>query len=489
MMNNFRNWTEKGIVYSFYALIYFLPISTALVEIFSTCIILCYLSRMGVLLLNRGAVADGAGGPVRDSSPSEKMFFGACVLFLAANILSTLTSQYPWVSFKALFFKLSQGLVLMHAFSLVMLTQKRIKIFITVFLVSATLSSVNAIFQSFSGHGFVRGFSLVEEARVTSSFKHPNDFGGYLIVVSSVVLSLIVTGIYEAFFYKKQQESVGGAASTPVFVWIWIGSLLILTLWSLGLTFSRGAWLGFIIAVLCLAFYRKKVFFLLIGLCVLFLLIFHPQLYKVRGRNLRVYNPKGVVIKPKDVKKIMAPDQEPPPSAQDRSLKNDLESQGHKNYIQAVFKKVLTVFEVLAGKSMGRFGFWKEAMLIVKDYPLCGAGLNTYSKVAPRYKINWGGYPHNCYLHMAAETGVLGLGLFLGLVVIFLCHAWTKIHLVTPPYLLSVSLGGVAGLSGFLVQCFFDTNLYSVQLNSLFWIFIGLVLAAIRTGRPYGSES
>jgi len=43
-------------------------------------------------------------------------------------------------------------------------------------------------------------------------------------------------------------------------------------------------------------------------------------------------------------------------------------------------------------------------------------------------------------------------------------------------------MGGLTGLSGFLVQSFFDTNLYSVQLNTLFWFVMGMVIVSIRVG-------
>ena len=67
-----------------------------------------------------------------------------------------------------------------------------------------------------------------------------------------------------------------------------------------------------------------------------------------------------------------------------------------------------------------RIVLWKEAIAIIKDHPFLGCGLNTYSIVAPKYKIAEGGgiYPHNSYLQMAAETGLLGLGAFLWIIII-----------------------------------------------------------------------
>ncbi|HOY10566.1 MAG TPA: O-antigen ligase family protein [Candidatus Omnitrophota bacterium] len=487
-MNKFPEWCERGIRYSFYALAYFLPISISLTEIFSTTIILCYLFLVG---REGGRIFSGRqGAPVsscshgKDLAPGTslfpgKMFVVACGIFFAANVISTVMSQHFLESFEALIFKLSEGLILLFAFCRAIKTKKHLKAVCGFLLISATLTSMDALYQSWTGRGFVRGFEIVEQARVTASFKHPNDFGAFLIVASSLVLSFLLAGIFDLLSRRGQRASSPDDFPRGPFLWAWLGLLFFGVLWSLGLTFSRGAWLGFIVATLCLSFYRRKAFWLLLGVCVMFIIIFHPQLYRVRGKNLRVYDPKGVVMQPKDVKTIILPEEESQPSAQSVSVSPQEAGKGGGT---GVFKKIMTVFEVIVGKSMGRFNFWKEALLIIQDYPLFGAGLNTYSTVAPRYKINWGGYPHNCYLHMAAETGLVGLASFLWLILVFLQWSWARLKTVRDSFLLSLALGGVTGLSGYLVQCFFDTNLYSVQLNTLFWLVMGMVMASIHVG-------
>jgi len=40
-------------------------------------------------------------------------------------------------------------------------------------------------------------------------------------------------------------------------------------------------------------------------------------------------------------------------------------------------------------------------------------------------------------------------------------------------------VGLLAGISGFLVQSFFDNNLYALQLVVLFWFMMGLTMAVI----------
>ena len=42
----------------------------------------------------------------------------------------------------------------------------------------------------------------------------------------------------------------------------------------------------------------------------------------------------------------------------------------------------------------------------------------------------------------------------------------------------SILLGSLAGLIGFWVHSFFDTNFYSVQLGNFMWVMMGVVMAS-----------
>ena len=111
--------------------------------------------------------------------------------------------------------------------------------------------------------------------------------------------------------------------------------------------------------------------------------------------------------------------------------------------------------------------------MIIKDYPILGTGPNTYLSVVPQYKIadkNYLYYPHNSFLHMAAEVGLLGLWAFLWVMWRFFRQG-IKISKKQGNILL---LGLMAGVLAFLIHSFFDTNLYSLQLVVLFWFVLGL---------------
>ena len=133
---------------------------------------------------------------------------------------------------------------------------------------------------------------------------------------------------------------------------------------------------------------------------------------------------------------------------------------------------------------------WQSALRMTWDRPILGQGVNTFMA---NYLHYWVGgqqqprYAHNCYLQMAAETGLVGLGTFLWLL-------WSMVGLWRramrwmlsqdpPDFLL---MGWTAGLTAFLVQAAVDTNFYSLRQAFLFWTLAGIAtgLAARNAAQP-----
>ena len=136
-----------------------------------------------------------------------------------------------------------------------------------------------------------------------------------------------------------------------------------------------------------------------------------------------------------------------------------------------------------SGSEMHRTVLWEEAIEIIKDFPIFGCGLNTYSIVAPKYKISGGGggiYPHNSYLQMAAETGLLGLGAFLWIMIAIFKTSWVNLKKIDNKFYSALLIGLLAGLFAFLAHSFVDTHFYSLGLRYLMWFVIGLIVAVQR---------
>lgn len=126
-----------------------------------------------------------------------------------------------------------------------------------------------------------------------------------------------------------------------------------------------------------------------------------------------------------------------------------------------------------------RIIMWQEALSIIEDWPVLGTGLNTYTLVGPRYKIHPQGgiYPHNSYLHMAAEIGIAGLGAFIWFLFTIFKRAIVSFRQAKDEIYKVLILGLMAGLVGFLVNAFFDTTLFAIRLITIFWIMSGVLVA------------
>jgi O-antigen ligase len=139
-----------------------------------------------------------------------------------------------------------------------------------------------------------------------------------------------------------------------------------------------------------------------------------------------------------------------------------------------------------------RLDMWKVGWRVFKDHPVIGNGLNTFFMRYMEYRTDIyrgkkGAYAHNCYLQMAADVGIIGLAGFLALVAAYFVSVVRNMRRVRDPLDSNVLLGLSVGVFAFLVLAFFDTNLYSLNLVTLFWCAIGVSQAIIRVSSKESS--
>ena len=153
------------------------------------------------------------------------------------------------------------------------------------------------------------------------------------------------------------------------------------------------------------------------------------------------------------------------------------------------------VREIVSPSEIGktdRWVMWQAALGMIRDRPILGHGVNTFMANYLRYRV--GGerqprYAHNCFLQVAAETGILGLATFLWLLGALAWLWWRAVHaLKEQPHSREILLGLGAGLLAFLAQSAIDTNFYSLRQAALFWTLAGLVVGMAATILPSPSR-
>ncbi|MFH0732433.1 MAG: O-antigen ligase family protein [Candidatus Omnitrophota bacterium] len=132
------------------------------------------------------------------------------------------------------------------------------------------------------------------------------------------------------------------------------------------------------------------------------------------------------------------------------------------------------------GTNWERLKLWSGALNMIKKHPVLGFGVNTYTRNFPDYKPDdyWSSvYTHNCYLQMATEIGLVGLGLFLSFIILVFIYITRHLKVLPQGWMHSTVVGLFAGLIGFLIHSAVDTHLYSVNLAVMFYFLLGFTIA------------
>jgi O-antigen ligase len=133
-----------------------------------------------------------------------------------------------------------------------------------------------------------------------------------------------------------------------------------------------------------------------------------------------------------------------------------------------------------------RLGEYKDALALITRHPWIGVGFVNPPEGSLYIGVS------NVYLLIAEEMGLIGLGAFFLILAIFYWQAWkawptVRQHEGIEP----IFLGLVTALAGILVGGIFDHYFFNLSFPhsvSIFWLYLGLAMAAIRlaTGEEPG---
>jgi O-antigen ligase len=306
----------------------------------------------------------------------------------------------------------------------------------TVRWVLATLFVAGAAEAAYGAVQFATGsgpetFALQGALRAFGHFEQPNPFAGYLTTILPMAILMALTPANPAWFR-----------------WLALASSGLLAV-GIGLSQSRGAWLGAAVAT------------------VVLVALWHQQ-------TRRLLLPAAFVAA---ILLVMASANLLPPSVFDRVA-------------QAV--EYFGVFDVRTVDPnsanfavLERMAHWQAGWYMFQEQPWFGVGAGNYGDAYANYFIpGWPealGHAHNYYLNMFAELGVLGGALLLVALAL-------SFRALVPPLALSedraatlwraVLAGAVGGLVVFCVHNLFDSLfVHSVQVQIGLLLGLGLVAA------------
>ncbi|NLF30218.1 MAG: O-antigen ligase family protein [Planctomycetes bacterium] len=145
---------------------------------------------------------------------------------------------------------------------------------------------------------------------------------------------------------------------------------------------------------------------------------------------------------------------------------------------------ITRLFNSQESAETGRKEWRIEAGRLIREKPLLGWGLNTYASVVPEYSRwsrrafeGWTPPVHNVYLLWCAETGIVGLALYL-FVWARLVWIGVKNLRIRDPGLYVISAACMCGLLAFTVDGLFSFSLRINPIMRVFWV-LGAMIVAI----------
>jgi putative inorganic carbon (hco3(-)) transporter len=247
-------------------------------------------------------------------------------------------------------------------------------------LASATLQALIGIYEARLRHVGPLGFQLSEGVyRAYGTFEQPNPFAGFVGMVLPLALALAAYYVMRIAYCLLRNHAAHIASYVLRFTLYAVCTLLLAV--ALFLSYSRGAWLGAAAAVGALIVFAPKRLWIGVALAVVALisLIGLSSAGLLPSAISERLADAGTLLDIRDVRGV-------PINDANYAL---IERQAH----------------------------WQAALNMLTDQPWTGVGFSNYQPVYEQYRLlNWPmplGHAHNIYLNMAAETGLIGLGLYL----------------------------------------------------------------------------
>jgi len=174
-------------------------------------------------------------------------------------------------------------------------------------------------------------------------------------------------------------------------------------------------------------------------------------------------------------------------------IPNPLNKQGT---VISKIKSKISIAQLSKDSSLKRReAIWGFSTLMIKDHLFLGSGLGTFKYNTLRYQAKFFDqgqnrtiYPygiadkaHNEYLQLAAEQGIIGLGIFLWLIISYFNYGVKKLKSIKDKYKLGIVIGLMGSIIAFLVDGLFWFPLRLPTNTAMFWLVLGLTIVVIKT--------
>lgn len=260
-----------------------------------------------------------------------------------------------------------------------------------------------------------QGLSSIEKSRVLGPVAQPNNFGAFIVYNLSPLLAFFILNI------RKWQALL----LVPYFL---ISLKLLLA------TFSRGAYIGLMMAGVTATFFRGLLFSAIVAAIGGLLIFNFPELM--------------------------------PDSIRDR-MAGSSAGYNSESYDQSI---------------NSRFILWEAAVEMTSESPLFGKGFSGFPMLKAQYTdvaVNESD-PHNMYLFISSQLGVPALIVFLLLLFGFFKSSLIVYRSAEDRLAEAIGLGGLAMVAGVATINMFGSRMVNIDVSGNFWIYFAVLGALLR---------
>jgi len=159
----------------------------------------------------------------------------------------------------------------------------------------------------------------------------------------------------------------------------------------------------------------------------------------------------------------------------------------------SVVNRIFGILNFADTSTIFRVNIWRGTLRMLGDFWPVGVGQGEYAfnRVYHFYSLGaiFTPHSHNLFLQIFAETGIVGLFLFLGTLACFFRAQVNFLRRIKEFRLRIMSAAMVAAVIGFLMQGVFDHAFYNYRVMLAFFLFIGIGIAFTRVASPAGEEA
>lgn len=371
-------------------------------------------------------------------------------LYVVALIASTITAvSQPVAITEALRWVQAFGIFLM-TLDLIR-TRRELAGLAVVLLLGGLSQALLGLVQSLLGAGpasfaVVAGFS-----RAFGTFGMPNSYAGYLEMTFPLALAIGVWLTGRALAHRSTKEAI----LQLLLIWLMTGAAALLLLAGIIASYSRGAWLGTAVGTAAMIALAGRRSFAAGATAALLL----GSLLWLGGD---IVLPAGVAER--------------------------LESIGDSLGYRDVRRMVITSENFAVAE---RLGMWQAGIDMFEATPIYGVGAGNFNVVYDQYRVPQflysRGHAHNYYIHVAAETGIIGLVAY----ALVLVGAWVDVV----RGLRGVSTGwpralvlGAAGVLAAVVTHNLGENLHVLNMNLHLFAVLAIPALALRLNQPVAAQ-